>query len=105
MPAKTANVGRLQESLYDKIVEFEKQGVSMGAVDVPEIKALSNQLHDALGELTNQLRVELLGTVEGVATMAERLTELTRIVDAVRQNNDAVLKGVAEEPGSDGSTE
>lgn len=105
MPARSTNVGKLQESLYDKIVEFEKQGVSWDAADVPEIKALSNQLHDAFGELTNQLRGELLGTVEGVATMAERLTELTHLVDVVRENHEAVLRAAGEELESDAESE
>lgn len=65
---------------------------NMKVPQIPEINVLTEAMSGAMSDVRNQFRKQLTGIIEATAFLFEHLTELTKSMNVVREQNDAVIK-------------
>jgi len=101
-------VRTVQANVFARVDELERIPPEVEVPNVPEIKALADELSGAVTDVQNQFRIQLTSIIEAVATLFEHLVELTQGIDGVRQNHETVIEMVRENqvdaPSGDGQS-
>lgn len=82
----------LQDAVLGRIEQLENSGLDSEFKDVPQVKAMADEVIESLGEIRNDFRHELIGVIEATAQLSEHFVELTKALETVRVNNELVLK-------------
>jgi len=83
-----------QANVFARIDELERIPPEMEVPNVPEIKALTDEMSGAVTDVQNQFRIQLTSIIEAIGALFEHLVELTQGIDGVRQNHEAVIERV-----------
>jgi len=95
-PMNPEQVKSLQGQVFGKVEGLETFNTEDDAPEVPQIKALADEMSGSVTEVRNQFRVQLTSIIEATASLFEHLVDLTQGVDAVRGNHEEILKIVGE---------
>jgi len=82
----------LQDAVLGKIESLENSGIDAEFKDVPQVKVMTDEVIESLGEIRNDFRHELIGVIEATAQLSEHFVELTKALELVRSNNEQVLE-------------
>ena len=83
----------LQENIFTKLEEYDAQkgdaNLEFGCIET--LKLVTFGLHDALTEIQNQWRNELVFVLEQTNTLAGLLTDMTRKLEVVQTNHTSIV--------------
>lgn len=83
----------LQENIFCKLEEFDlsRTGSNLEFGCVDSLKLVATGLHDAMTEIQNQWRNELVFVLEQTNTLASLLTDMTKSLEIVQMNHTQIV--------------
>jgi len=92
-----AEITLLQERVFAKIEELQKQDFNMDFSSLESLKIVSQGLHNALTEVQNDWRAELTSVLEVVSDLAEQLMSITGKLEKVQTNHSKISAEVMQQ--------
>lgn len=94
-------ISGLQETVFARLERLEKSGLDVDAVEVPQIKFISNQLADLFVDIQNGWREGITGTLECATVISSGLLTLTKAVEQVSSNHNKIMETLCVDDSSD----
>merc|ERR1719453_625093 len=96
-------IHKLQETVFSRLEKLEKGGLDVDAVDVPQIRFLSNQLADLFGDIQNSWREGITSVLESATIISGGLLQLTKGIENVSNNHSLIMDTLCAGDGSSDS--
>lgn len=88
---KTKTIHKLQETVFSRLEKLEKGGLDVDAVEVPQIRFISNQMADMFGDIQNSWREGITSVLESATVISGGLLNLTKGVEQVNSNHEDIM--------------
>jgi len=87
-------VNLLQEKVFKKIEELEKDGFRIDFTDVDRLKMVSQGLHNALTEIQNDWREELTCVLDVISQLSQQFLVITTKLEQIQSNHTRITQEV-----------